>query len=204
MSTEASLQSVSEPQTPIGETRQDLADVGPAIRELRKSRGVTLSHLSSSIGRSIGFISEIERGLTEPTLKDIYAIAEYFGVPISWFFDAQPPNGDGEQRYIVRAGRRRWMENGGIRIDVLSPQLGQGIEFMMSTYRPLAETKDASMGKVGKEAGVVVLGTLELWIDGDKYFLEKGDSYSLDLTQRFYTRNPSKFEETILYWTVSY
>ena len=151
----------TEPEKRRGDS---LAGVGPSIRELRKSRHLTLAKLAAEIQRSIGFISEVERGMTQPTLKDVYAIADVFQVPVSWFFDRNQNESPAEAENVVRAGNRRWMLNDGIRIEVLSPRLGEGIEFMQSTYAPGAETKDISMRRAGREVGILLSGRLELWI----------------------------------------
>ena len=191
----------TEPDEPRGDS---LAGIGPSIRELRKSRRLTLAVLAAEIQRSIGFISEVERGMTQPTLKDVYAIADVFQVPVSWFFDRNQRESAAEADNVVRAGNRRWMLNDSIRMEVLSPRLGEGLEFMKSTYAPGAETKDIPMRRAGKEVGILLSGQLEMWIDGVRHFLEEGDSYALDLSQRFHSRNPSEHEEAVLYWCVSH
>ncbi|RUY14956.1 helix-turn-helix transcriptional regulator, partial [Mesorhizobium sp. M7A.F.Ca.CA.004.12.1.1] len=76
------------------------------IRALRKARGLTLAEIGSKLGRSVGWVSQVERGLSTPSLGDLRAFAELFGVPISLFFSHDVPV-ESERGVVVRAGRRR-------------------------------------------------------------------------------------------------
>ncbi|WP_354101936.1 helix-turn-helix transcriptional regulator [Bradyrhizobium sp. RT5a] len=52
-------------------------------------------------------LSQIERGVSSPSVKALHSISRALGVTISWFF---PPNRDGEsdlRGYVVRASSRR-------------------------------------------------------------------------------------------------
>ncbi|MFP3334290.1 helix-turn-helix transcriptional regulator, partial [Pseudomonas sp. SIMBA_064] len=46
------------------------------IRDLRKHRGLTLDELAGKVKRSLGFLSQVERGLSRPTVADLTAISE--------------------------------------------------------------------------------------------------------------------------------
>mgnify|MGYP003336760089 CR=1 FL=1 len=60
--------------------------IGDDIRALRKGRELTLKDVSAAIGRSVGWLSQIERGQTVPSVRDLGLLAEYFGINISFFF----------------------------------------------------------------------------------------------------------------------
>jgi transcriptional regulator with XRE-family HTH domain len=67
---------------PSGES----GSIGAILRTLRKSRGLTLADLSLAIERSQGWISQVERGLSDISLTDLRRFAEVFDVPIGLFF----------------------------------------------------------------------------------------------------------------------
>ncbi|MEL2319329.1 helix-turn-helix transcriptional regulator, partial [Klebsiella pneumoniae] len=52
-----------------------LDQVGEEIRRLRRSRGMAIRDLAEKIDRSVGLVSQIERGISRPSLKDLYAIS---------------------------------------------------------------------------------------------------------------------------------
>ena len=55
--------------------------VGADIRALRKTRGLTLTDLCDAVGRSVGWLSQVERGQTDPSIPDLKSIAALFKVP---------------------------------------------------------------------------------------------------------------------------
>ena len=56
------------------------------IRALRKARGLTLAETALKLGRSVGWLSQVERGLSMPVARRPRAFADLFGVPLSLFF----------------------------------------------------------------------------------------------------------------------
>ncbi|WP_204280716.1 helix-turn-helix domain-containing protein, partial [Serratia marcescens] len=48
------------------QTPHVLANLGEEIRRLRRSRGLRVTELAARIDRSVGFVSQIERGLSKP------------------------------------------------------------------------------------------------------------------------------------------
>ena len=55
--------------------------LGADLRALRKSRGLTLSDMAESLGRSVGWLSQVERDLSDPSISDLREIAALLGVP---------------------------------------------------------------------------------------------------------------------------
>jgi transcriptional regulator with XRE-family HTH domain len=179
-----------------------LDDIGGEIRQLRRSRGVTVQQLAARIGRSVGHISKVERGLAKPSLKDLYAISVALKVQIGWFLGEKEPIAPNERGIIVRRGSRRKHEQGGIITEALSPNLGEEVELMRSIFEPGAATERKVSVHKGREAGVILSGQLEMWIDGQEFLLEEGDSYSYLSTVEHYSRNPGP-GRTVLIWVVT-
>ena len=65
--------------------RQD-PQLASSIRELRKIRTLTLQGLSDKIGRSVGYVSQIERNISDVSIPVLKEIAEALDVNINWFF----------------------------------------------------------------------------------------------------------------------
>ena len=64
----------------------DALPVGFQVRDLRKAKGLTIQWLADRVGRSIGYISQIERNKSAVTIPVLNEIALALGVNISWFF----------------------------------------------------------------------------------------------------------------------
>ncbi|MDC0149190.1 helix-turn-helix domain-containing protein [Rhodospirillales bacterium] len=67
--------------------------VSTDIRARRKNRAISLTEFAESLNRSIGFISQIERCLSSPSINDLRVISDFLGMPICLFFgdNSTPP-----------------------------------------------------------------------------------------------------------------
>ena len=151
--------------------------VGGDLRALRKSRGLTLAELALKVGRSVGWLSQIERDVTEPTIGDLRRLAEALAQPMSLFFGTgEAP--DGERGYVVRADNWRSLGNAdeGLVEQLLSPDLGGSFEIVRSVFAPGAELKTPVI-RPTEEAGYIISGALDLWIGERRFHLTPGDSF---------------------------
>ena len=190
--------------TPANVTRSPSEPVGQQIRELRRSRGLTLTDLATAIGRSVGHLSELERGVSPITLDTLDKIARTLDVSISWFFSAAAPEESTESSIVVRAARRREinLSKAGVREELLSPHLAGGLEMVLTTFSPGAGTGEEGRTRKGEEGGFVVSGQLELEVDGQTILLEAGDSFQMTGTGTHWCRNPGKVDAVIV-WSFS-
>jgi len=187
------------------------ADLGNEIRQLRKVRGMTLQQLARACGRSVGFLSQVERNMNKPSVAALQDISEALSIHIGWFFpdDAGPPSE--EKYFIVRAQNRRRLTYSalagtdylGLHDHLLSTNLDGDLALGISRYEPGASTGDDSYQHKGEEAGLVLVGQLELTINNKKNLLEAGDSFSFksDLKHRF--ANPSATDDCVVVWANS-
>jgi len=171
------------------------------IRALRKARGLTLAEIALKLGRSVGWVSQVERGLSTPSLGDLRAFAELFGVPLSLFFSHDVP-AEKERGVVVRAGSRRSLgtSESGLVEELLSPDLGGSFEMLRSVFAPGAELKTEAH-RPTEEAGYVASGTFEIEIAGTWHRLGEGDSFRFD-GKPFRWRNPGT-EPAVVIWVVS-
>jgi transcriptional regulator with XRE-family HTH domain len=175
----SAAQAVNDPAVEAGIDRVAL---GQAIRSLRKAQAKTLAELATATGRSISFISQLERGRAESTISDLRRLAVTLGVPLSWFLMSEFKPTE-EVGHIVRAASRRQLETEteGLIEEVLSPSTNTAGVFatFLSTIGPgalLAEpiTRDT------EEEGYIVKGELELWVGEQVSQLVEGDSFRID------------------------
>ncbi|WP_053076705.1 helix-turn-helix domain-containing protein [Caenimonas sp. SL110] len=175
--------------------------VGEEIRQLRRSRGLSIAELAHRINRSVGFLSQIERGQSKPSLKDLYAISVSLGVQIGWFMLDQVPPPENERGIVVRANARRRYEGEGITTEALSPRLGDELEMLISTFQPGTALKNRVANHKGRETGFIMEGQLEMWIGKDHFLLDKGDSYTFLSSVPHSSRNPGDIP-TVVLWVV--
>lgn len=155
------------------------SSLGADIRALRKARGFTLADMADRLGRSVGWLSQVERDLSEPTVSDLKRFAEVFGVPVSTLF-GQAPAPAGEAGYVVRAGARRPIGSGegGLVEQLLSPDLTDDFEVVHSTFLP-GYRRGEEVSRPTQEVGYVLSGKLDLLISGRGFTLNPGDSFRI-------------------------
>ena len=177
------------------------ASVGADIRALRKARGFTLSALALQLGRSVGFLSQVERGLSEPSIADLRLLSETFAVPLSFFFgkaDADPL----ERGYVVRSAARRRLGHPaeGLSEELLSPDLGGAFEIIRSVFAPGAQLAEP-LQRLSEEAGYLVEGSLDVWIGDQCFHLHAGDSFRF-ANEPYRWRNPGA-TPCVVIWVIA-
>ena len=185
----------------VGHAASPNHPVGRQIRELRRSRGLTLTDVANAIGRSVGHLSELERGVTPITLDTLDKIARTLDVSISWFFSAASAEELPESKFVVRRGARREinLSRSGVREELLSPHLTGGLEMVLTTCAPGAGTGEGGRMRRGEEGGYVVSGQLELRIDDQTILLEAGDSFQMTEIGRHWCHNPGAVDAVIVW-----
>ena len=153
--------------------------LGADLRALRKSRGLTLTEMADALGRSVGWLSQVERDMSDPSISDLREIASLIGVPISMLFRNEAAPAD-EAGYVVRKGTRRPMGSriAGLVEELLSPDLTDDFEMVHSTFEPQSEIS-TPVQRPTQEVGYLISGQLDLEIDGKVFKINPGDSFRI-------------------------
>ena len=174
--------------------------VGQDIRALRKARSMTLAELALALGRSSGWLSQVERGQSDPAIRDLRKVAEVFSLPISFFFSNDDAPAE-ERGYIVRADARRTIGSGDdLREELLSPDMGGSFELIRSVFAPGAELREAASRET-EDAGYVIAGELDLEINGTTFRLHPGDSFRF-AGEPYRWSNPGDVDAVVV-WVIS-
>ena len=174
-----------------------LIDLGKRIRAERQKRQLTLEKFSKKTGLSKSFLSQIERGNTEPSITSLKKIAAEFGYSVVNLF----PNGsENESNWgyqegitthpikktvyrnevsVVRAGMRKRLALPGSNVvyDLLTPDMRRQLEVMYMQVKAGENSGNEPMlDSPGEKMCFVVKGKLELCVGKDVYQLEEGDT----------------------------
>ena len=184
-------------------SRSDSIPIGQQIRDLRRAKGMRIAGLADAIGRSVGHVSQLERGLSPVTIPDLKKMADALGVEINWFFQGQAMAPPEERDIIVRQANRRELtySGTGVREALLSPHLHGAFELVMTTIDPGSDSGIA-YSRTGEEGGLVLQGQLDLEVDGQLYQLHTGDSFSFESSRPHRCANPGETEARVL-WVIS-
>jgi transcriptional regulator with XRE-family HTH domain len=181
------------------------AELGPRLRQVREQRGLSARELARRIRCSPSLISQIERGLSAPSVGILYALATELRTSLDFLFGAQdgPPgamavtaHGDGRVRadrpdgwpptghgIVQRAGTRRAIDlASGVRWERLTPGPDERVDFLEVIYEPSGHSTDARrpLRHDGREYGLITSGTLHASVGFDTFELAPGDSIAFD------------------------
>lgn len=184
--------------------QDDERRLGVRLKALRRERKLSLHSLAELSGLSTGMLSQIERGLSSPSIRSLRLLGVALRVPISWFF-ALPEHGETpESRYITRRGHRRLLKLSptGVMKELLSPGPSDFMEMYELLLQPGGSSGTDFYSHQGEKAGVVVTGKMQLWLDDQAYVLQEGDSFQFPsmLPHRF--DNPGR-EPARVIWMVA-
>ena len=154
------------------------ASLGADLRALRKARGLTLIEVADRLGRSVGWMSQIERDLSSPTIEELKSLAETYAIPLSLLFGETTAPEVERGRIVRAANRRRIGAEAGLVESLLSPDLTGPFEVIHSTFAPGA-SQTIPVQRGTEELGVLTSGQLDLTLGEQTYTLDPGDSFRI-------------------------
>jgi len=174
--------------------------LGADIRALRKARKLTLIELAIALDRSVGWLSQVERDKSHPSIADLNRMADCLDVSTSSFMQmgAVP----GEEGMVVRAHARRPIgsRTAGLSEALLSPDLTDDFEVIHSTFAPHSHLPEP-LTRPTQEVCFVASGKCEVALDGQHFELQTGDSFRLRRQQfQWWNRHETPCE---IIWVIS-
>lgn len=176
----------------------DLAPLGERLRVRRKELGLTLQDVAGKAGFSIGFISQIERGITVPSLVSLVAVCRALGVEIGAVL--QQPRSEGP---VTRQDSRPvyGLAQGGqdaVTYERLSASFPGNVLRSTLIHEPPG-FRSEPMSHEGEEIFYIVSGALTLELDGERMILEAGDSAHFSSARTHVTWNHTASPTTVLH-----
>lgn len=164
-------------------------NIGDKIRRLRKKNGLTQEELADRCELSKGFISQVERDLTSPSIATLVDILESLGTNLKDFFnesmdekitfskeDIFETNNE-ELKYMLK-----WIIPNAQK-NIMEPIL---VELHMG-----GRTKEDSPHE-GEEFGYVISGSIYLHVGKDKYKVRKDESFYFKANSNHFISNAGK------------
>lgn len=175
-----------------------MQNLGKRLRVLRTERDLTQAQLGQQAGLSASYLSQIERGVTTPSLTSLAALARALGVDVGLFFEE-----DVSSPCVVRASQgRKLAGSAGTAVELLSADLsGKRIVPYRMVCQPGA-SGDREPVYPGEECCFILKGQLTLTVGDEIFVLEAGDSAHYQTHQPHSWRNTGD-EECAVIWAIS-
>ncbi|HEY5891228.1 MAG TPA: helix-turn-helix domain-containing protein [Acidimicrobiia bacterium] len=176
------------------EVEATLDGIGDRLREERTKAGISQRELARRLGISPSMISQLESGLSKPSVGTLYAIVTELNLSLDRVIrgeefedtDPEPQSSSAERGPLVHPEGRHVIDlDSGVRWEELTASSEHGVDFLFATYEVGgSSTPDESlMRHQGREYGYVISGVMGIQIGFEEYLLEPGDSIAFDSTR---------------------
>lgn len=172
------------------DTQPLVANIGDELRTLRTQASLSVAKLAARSGVSSGLISQIERGLGNPSFNTLAQLAYALEIPIGRLLDSATPASP-----VVRLADRRVLDAQPPQSldalhELLTPYARPGMEATWITAPPGYDTSETPFKHDGEEFGIVLSGVHEVHVAGERHVLQQGDSIIYDSGKTHWYRNP--------------
>jgi transcriptional regulator with XRE-family HTH domain len=173
-------------------------DIGHRIKELRIFYGLTQQELADRLELSKGFISQLERNLTSPSVGTLLDVIQILGTTPAEFF------ADGEPEQIVFKHEdyfEKESEEQHSLIEWLVPNAQKdSMEPVRLTLKP-GGISDIYMPHEGEEFGYVLKGSIRIYYGTKTYNAKQGESFYLKSGKKHHIENHGKGDAVLIWVT---
>ncbi len=172
----------------------NLEPIGTKVRNRRRELGLTLQEIADGANLSVGFISQLERDLTSPSLSSLAAIARVLEAEIADFLVV--PGGDSS---LTRSNKREpyTLNEGSLIYERLTSKFpGHVLSGVIMKEEP--GHRSPPMRHEGEEFFFVLEGSITCEIGGDRTVLGPGDSIHFNSNELHSTWNHTLETASIL------
>ncbi|MBN2797194.1 MAG: helix-turn-helix domain-containing protein [Clostridia bacterium] len=175
-------------------------NIGKKISEIRKQKNLTIKDLATQASVTPSMLSQLERGLANPSINTLKTIASALDVPLFTFFIED----NHQANLVVKPSERKQVilpsEGDEIIVyELLSPDLNGDIEMATMTLSPGSHTSKDNFKHAGEEVAYVIRGNVVLFLNENKIELFQGDSVKIppQMLHRWY--NPYDKEAEVIF-----
>ena len=177
------------------------AGLGRRLRAARQARGISLAALAGQTGLTKGFLSQLERGLSQASVASLTRICAALEVAPGAMLDPLPagPVSPAEAPELSFGGE-------GARDRLLTPAGFPGIQVLHATVQPGGHSPGAGAGTGRPEEShflLVLRGTFTLQLNGTAVQLSAGQSITFRGTDSYSWANLSADTPCEVLWVLS-
>jgi len=152
-------------------------DLGERVRDRRSQLGLSLRDLAEHSGVTASFLSQVERGVTSPSIESLRRIATALDVPVFHFLLESD-----QDTHVVRSNQRIRLTWPGSQIafQLLTPRLNRKMEAFLTEREPGDQTPLTHFSQQTEEFIYVLQGQVEIKLNEKTYLLGPGDTIYFD------------------------
>lgn len=171
-------------------------DIGKKIKELRLQNDLTLDNLASRSELTKGFLSQVERNLTSPSISTLEDILEALGTNLSEFFREEK-----EEKIVFSSQDFFVDEQDDYTIEWVIPNAQKNeMEPILLTLHPNCKSHEL-LAHHGEEFGYVLKGNVTLVRGSKKYRLKAKETFYIKGDMSHYLYNHGNSDSVVLWIT---
>ncbi|MGO7180700.1 cupin domain-containing protein [Rhizobium brockwellii] len=152
--------------------------VGSVVRSLRKEKKLSLKQLSVKSGVSVGMLSQVERDVSNPSVRVLSAVLHALGAPMSVVFEPSAKAVEEEPDFVRRANSRPILELGHLRKELLSSKNPHTLQLMILHIEEGGSSGEHPLTYPAEKGGLVLAGQIYLRVGDRETRLSAGDSFA--------------------------
>jgi transcriptional regulator with XRE-family HTH domain len=163
------------------------SNIGKNLKNIRLQRNLTLDQLSRDSGISKSMISEIERGIRNPSITTIWSLANCLKKPLNYFLTGVHKDGP----KIYKINEKNSISGEGFTFNPLMDyDEEKKFELYFNEYDPSCVTEESVHYQGVEEFVLVARGRLTLHIEGKEYSAGEGDIFHFKGDRKHHFSNP--------------
>lgn len=171
-------------------------NIGSKIKELRIQKNLTQEELADRAELSKGFISQLERNLTSPSIATLVDILQCLGTNLEEFF-----SGTSSEQVVFKKSDYFEKYDSELKnvIKWIIPNAQKNImEPILLTLEAGGSTYPDNPHE-GEEFGYIINGSITLYIGNRHYKVKKGESFYFTANKQHYIKASEKSGATLLW-----
>ena len=173
-------------------------NIGEKIAQYRKSKDLSIRELAKMADVTPSLLSQIERGLANPSVNSLKSIANALNAPLFTFFTSEVRKED----LIVRGNNRKKVILPGadnVIYEMLTSDSEDNLEFAIMDLSPKSSSCVEHIYHNGYEIAYVLEGEVSLYLDNEKFGLKKEDSVKIPVGMKHRWENNSDKNAKVIF-----
>lgn len=188
------LLEADEPESNVVPT-PTMQAVGALVRRLRVESKMSLAALAVEAELSPGLLSQIERGMGNPSFTTLIKLAHALRVPVGSFFVSEKRTGA-----LVRAGEhpRLLLAEQNLVYELLTPHMNGKLGMIRAKVAAGWSNESEPYVHEGEECVMISHGELRITVGNELYVLQEGDSLTYDPSIPHWYFNSTKHDAELI------
>ena len=173
-------------------------ELGKTIAQFRIMEKYTITQLAEKIGISSSMLSQIERGVSNPSITTLRMLSNVLDIPLFRFFTPA----ENTSNLVIRTEKRKkiiFPESPDLQYEVLSPNLNHSIAMLLLTLDSQTSSAKQTTKHTGEEVAYIIDGEVQLLLGEQCITLYRGDSVRVPPKMIHQWKNSSKAVARIIF-----